>query len=44
MYCFLQFNKARYTLQKNTHLKIFPSKRNWEQMKKLSDNQVNFSV
>ena len=42
MYCFLQFNKTRYTLQKNTYLNIFPSKR--EQMKMLSDNQDNFSV
>ena len=34
MYCFLQFTKARYTLEITTHLK-FSSKPNWEQMKKL---------
>ena len=52
MYCFLQFSKAPYTLGKrNTHLKKFWSKRNWEQReklysfcKKLSANPVIFSV
>ena len=53
MHCFVQFSKAQYTLTsiKNTHLKKFSPKRNWEQMKKLdlfckklSASQVNFQV
>ena len=50
MYCFFQFSKAQYTLEKNTDLEKDYSKRNLEQMKKLdsfskklSVNQVNFS-
>ena len=45
MYCFLQFSKAQYTLEKkNKHLKKFSSERNWERMKKLDSFSKKLSI